>query len=171
MVEEHKFNYCILEESKMVRQRVFPLVIEDMPVFDESFLMACFMNQLSRVNINPRGTTCGICQQIKTDVHLLGYKFNSRTHEHNIYFANVCHYKTVCHLRAKQLMDEVAGVGRQVYKSISCAACDNDNVRLSRPLKSCGKCKAVHYCSVECQTANWPNHKALCKTLRKSTFN
>jgi len=29
--------------------------------------------------------------------------------------------------------------------------------------KFCGKCKAVLYCGKDCQTMDWPEHKARCK--------
>ena len=43
--------------------------------------------------------------------------------------------------------------------------------RLSRAdgeaLKRCSGCKSVYYCSKQCQTAHWPNHKSDCKRLRQ----
>eukprot|EP00899_Mesostigma_viride_P011641 jgi/Mesvir1/20478/Mv12365-RA.1 len=30
--------------------------------------------------------------------------------------------------------------------------------------KSCGRCRSVYYCSKECQTADFPDHKAACKS-------
>ena len=32
-----------------------------------------------------------------------------------------------------------------------------------KPLKSCGQCHLVHYCSVECQRKDWKTHKKNCK--------
>ena len=37
--------------------------------------------------------------------------------------------------------------------------CDNAQKRLSR----CSRCKAVYFCSRECQAAAWPTHKGECK--------
>lgn len=34
-------------------------------------------------------------------------------------------------------------------------------------LRKCGSCKAVRYCSQECQAAHWPMHKGPCKRLRQ----
>ena len=36
-------------------------------------------------------------------------------------------------------------------------------VRLFR----CSKCKTVAYCSWDCQSAAWPDHRSACKTLRE----
>ncbi len=41
-----------------------------------------------------------------------------------------------------------------------CAACGKSNLKLRR----CGQCKAVAYCSKECQSDDWNVHKPRCKT-------
>jgi hypothetical protein len=38
-----------------------------------------------------------------------------------------------------------------------CAVCG-----ASPAVKRCGACKAVNYCSAQCQREHWPNHKAFC---------
>lgn len=35
-------------------------------------------------------------------------------------------------------------------------------------LKCCGRCKRVYYCSKECQTRHWPEHKCMCRAMRRS---
>ncbi|KAH6905235.1 hypothetical protein BKA70DRAFT_509365 [Coprinopsis sp. MPI-PUGE-AT-0042] len=42
---------------------------------------------------------------------------------------------------------------------LSCVVCDTP------AKKGCSKCK-TRYCSQECQTKDWPTHKALCKVLK-----
>lgn len=37
------------------------------------------------------------------------------------------------------------------------------NCFANNPTKQCGRCKTVQYCSVKCQTENWPKHKQSCK--------
>ncbi len=38
----------------------------------------------------------------------------------------------------------------------------------ARELKTCGGCKMVYYCSMECQTKHWKScHKKECKKLRR----
>lgn len=40
----------------------------------------------------------------------------------------------------------------------------NQCLTLSAKLKYCGRCRGVKYCSPECQTLAWPEHKLTCKT-------
>lgn len=42
------------------------------------------------------------------------------------------------------------------YRKHKCRNCDGDASH------KCGKCKAVYYCTKECQTADWKDHKILC---------
>ena len=35
-------------------------------------------------------------------------------------------------------------------------------------MKRCPRCKDAWYCNVECQTADWEEHKSRCKVLRKA---
>jgi hypothetical protein len=39
----------------------------------------------------------------------------------------------------------------------------NQTAALSKKLLVCSRCSMVKYCSVECQRADWPQHKACCK--------
>ncbi|KAI0062450.1 ALDH-like protein [Artomyces pyxidatus] len=41
----------------------------------------------------------------------------------------------------------------------SCAQCGISDC----PLRRCGKCRAVPYCSTECQKADWKSHKTVCE--------
>lgn len=34
-------------------------------------------------------------------------------------------------------------------------------------MKACNSCKHAHYCSVECQKADWPDHKTKCKQIKE----
>lgn len=49
-------------------------------------------------------------------------------------------------------------------KHHQCTVCGD---RLSC-LITCAGCKTVQYCTVECQTADWPTHKARCSALNKA---
>ncbi|KAK7029249.1 MYND-type domain-containing protein [Favolaschia claudopus] len=45
--------------------------------------------------------------------------------------------------------------------TIFCVVGDCNN---SKNLKTCKRCKTVHYCSKECQKKDWKNHKAACNS-------
>ncbi|TFK07447.1 armadillo repeat-containing protein 6 [Platysternon megacephalum] len=49
-----------------------------------------------------------------------------------------------------------------------CAECKKlpDALPDPRSLRRCKRCQNVYYCNSECQRANWPVHKKLCKKLR-----
>lgn len=50
-----------------------------------------------------------------------------------------------------------------------------EGTRTSCPLctdvatKMCGSCRSISYCSPECQQADWPTHKILCKPFKDFT--
>jgi hypothetical protein len=44
-----------------------------------------------------------------------------------------------------------------------CSSCKQAKVRSS--VMHCGRCKVVQYCCRECQAADWPNHKGLCRSI------
>jgi len=45
-----------------------------------------------------------------------------------------------------------------IYECGNCGTCRY----MGEPYKMCSGCKSVHYCSSECQKANWVNHKMNC---------
>jgi hypothetical protein len=49
----------------------------------------------------------------------------------------------------------------------SCAHCGAVKLHVAQ-FKRCSACKAVVFCSKDCQLANWPAHKAACKAARKA---
>ncbi|KAG9230151.1 hypothetical protein BJ875DRAFT_488239 [Amylocarpus encephaloides] len=42
-----------------------------------------------------------------------------------------------------------------------CTACDKPSTE-DKPLKPCAKCQSVHYCSRDCQKADFKKHKKVC---------
>jgi hypothetical protein len=51
--------------------------------------------------------------------------------------------------RAEERMGQTGGEGSEECK-----------------LKECSRCRSVRYCGKECQTADWPAHRATCKRLQ-----
>ncbi|KAF9544634.1 hypothetical protein CPC08DRAFT_755809 [Agrocybe pediades] len=51
--------------------------------------------------------------------------------------------------------------------SASCCKCKkNSTGSPDAGLRRCGGCKLSRYCGTECQTADWPRHKQLCKYIK-----
>ena len=48
-----------------------------------------------------------------------------------------------------------------------CFCCGAERRLEGTMLSKCGKCKTAFYCSKQCQLADWPQHKMLCKSLKK----
>jgi hypothetical protein len=46
-----------------------------------------------------------------------------------------------------------------------CGYCAKADIHDGNTLKRCGNCKAVRYCSSECQVADWSNHKKMCRHI------
>jgi hypothetical protein len=51
------------------------------------------------------------------------------------------------------------------FQPTMCHTCKQVKVRSSMML--CGRCKAVQYCCKECQAANWPSHKGICRSIHE----
>ncbi|KAJ7042452.1 hypothetical protein C8F04DRAFT_78108 [Mycena alexandri] len=50
--------------------------------------------------------------------------------------------------------------------SRGCATCQRDPLAAPEvKLKRCGRCKLIRYCSVKCQTDDYPRHKHICKQV------
>ena len=48
---------------------------------------------------------------------------------------------------------------------LKCAVCGKTGSgdKQEKPLKSCSQCKSIFYCSVDCQRADWKEHKPICR--------
>jgi tetratricopeptide (TPR) repeat protein len=72
---------------------------------------------------------------------------------------------TIPKWQLEQMMLGGAGHEKSKYGCMKCGKPDKIN---GVKLRKCGACKQIFYCSVECQEADWVNHKASCKIFRKS---
>lgn len=50
----------------------------------------------------------------------------------------------------------------EIKRTLVCTSCGAQGTEKSS-LKHCGKCKVTLYCSKECQTKDWPQHRAHCQ--------
>lgn len=52
-----------------------------------------------------------------------------------------------------------------------CTKCGTNTKDVNKSLKRCTGCKFVKYCNVDCQKADWKNHKSVCNTIRSRREN
>ncbi|KAK2712980.1 hypothetical protein QYM36_011618 [Artemia franciscana] len=62
------------------------------------------------------------------------------------------------------IVDSVVNGQKGFYDDMYCATCGE----MSKTHKKCVKCKAVQYCSKQCQKLHWFVHKKECEILRKT---
>ncbi|KAI9024675.1 hypothetical protein DFJ74DRAFT_705418 [Hyaloraphidium curvatum] len=58
---------------------------------------------------------------------------------------------------------ELRGWRRGITPLYGCASCGKMSAKEGGEMKRCSRCRAAHYCSKECQTAHWPQHKTVCR--------
>ena len=65
---------------------------------------------------------------------------------------------------ASACSEDTAG---HMHIATTCKACGKEP-RAGGKLLSCGKCHSTQYCDTQCQTADWPQHKAACRRAAAS---
>ncbi|KAG6909321.1 hypothetical protein DXG01_001120 [Tephrocybe rancida] len=84
-------------------------------------------------------------------------------------------FNTFVHEDNKEDFKKMAPSKQEAKKNLAQAReerrCHRCGVVGADGLKICGKCKFSRYCSRECQTADWPEHKKSCKTPRVKNDN
>ncbi|KAJ6495965.1 hypothetical protein DFH09DRAFT_343755 [Mycena vulgaris] len=89
-----------------------------------------------------------------------------------------CH--TAVETRARELAIKAGGMlpassvhlpkppGPAIPLASSCAKCQREETGTPGfAIRRCSKCKLTRYCSVECQTEDWPRHGKICKTIKE----
>ncbi|GFH52341.1 hypothetical protein CTEN210_08817 [Chaetoceros tenuissimus] len=69
---------------------------------------------------------------------------------------------------SRKEVKETRKLNRQCQKTATCQNCNKIASETGIKMSVCSKCKAVHYCSRECQVAHWPKHKLTCKQRTKA---
>jgi hypothetical protein len=67
------------------------------------------------------------------------------------------------HLRKTEYMQKMFDCDDPSSDEKTCKVCA---FYLFKQFKQCSKCKAVVYCSRDCQVMDWPTHKSACKEFR-----
>lgn len=62
----------------------------------------------------------------------------------------------------KTVPDEKIKLTALTTTTTVCSLCNTCAEMLKEKLKVCSKCKTTHYCSAECQKADWKTHKLTC---------
>lgn len=53
--------------------------------------------------------------------------------------------------------------GSELSVHSHCSGCGRTEVDLGRKIRTCGRCRTVHYCNQGCQTDDWPAHRSSCR--------
>merc|ERR1712098_496274 len=63
----------------------------------------------------------------------------------------------------KMKSDRLVGNFRALVKCANCGVLEKSE----KEFQKCSRCGFVFYCSKACQKSDWPNHKQICKEIRK----
>ncbi len=89
-----------------------------------------------------------------------------QTHDQALVFAYACEQNEACRAVARAEILNFEKIMREELPTATrgCTVCNST----SKSLQPCPRCEAVSYCSVECQTKDWPKHKQLCVGGKKA---
>ena len=79
------------------------------------------------------------------------------------YIANKAQHRDARSDAVIALSNKISWQGSALVKTCARAGCVSIEHE-SGGFKFCAKCKVTYYCSVECQTASWQEHKGVCGT-------
>ncbi|KAJ6481977.1 hypothetical protein C8R45DRAFT_1003676 [Mycena sanguinolenta] len=77
-------------------------------------------------------------------------------------FIHSVHPNNEAYFQALASSSEEIRTTRHNVHDMMCTTCMKTEKDLGQPMRKCGKCHVVWYCSRECQTKHWPKHKPIC---------
>merc|ERR1719401_989759 len=113
------------------------------------------MNAQMLLFLELRSLTEGCHRTSKNDDWLDLFKKGRDLHDRKS-LVRFYHERTPC-----SCLDEMHAELRSLTKTGVCRHCDKRAEY--RALLDCSRCRSVHYCSAECQKADWKDHKEVCK--------
>jgi len=99
---------------------------------------------------------------------LVAHRFGKKNHTtiaQQLWFRCV----TECIFQPRSSAKEACDHYNTSLKGIYCQHCGAKDRSGQKKLLQCAKCKSAHYCSVECQHLDWPQHKGACRDGREGT--
>lgn len=103
-----------------------------------------------------KGTPTGdILRLVAQDGYLSSSSFNSHKKTVMVRLTNL--------VKTSDMANTSSMLSNEVFP---CRVCSTTPFQLGRQLTACANCKAVSYCSRECQRADWKSHKRECACAR-----
>ena len=99
---------------------------------------------------------------------LVAHRFGKKNHatvQQQLWFRCV----TECIFQPRSSAQFACDYYNTSLKGLYCQHCGAKERGGQKKLLQCAKCKSAHYCSIECQRLDWPQHKGACHDGREGT--